>query len=340
MAVITLNRTFIELDELVNDYSANFTLNLDIISNINLGSLSKLPLFTSELTVLSFGAGQDTTTILLLLIYNKEFRNKYAPKNLVVIFSDTGNEHPSTYFHIKKMEKVAEENGIEFIVISNDKGFHSENWMDLKSFYKRTNTVGSKAFRKTCTDNLKIKPIYRFLEEYIAKKYDLNKGRKKAFKEFAEKHGKILMIIGITKGEESRVAKKSDKDPKWKKLSIEMSYPLIEVGMDRLICQSYIRSLNYIIPMPSNCMICPYLSEIELVWLFKFYPEEYYDWIEFEKAKIDKYSYLEPEKNLGVWGKKLLPTVLEKALNKYGHLTEEELFDYKMSHGHCVKSKY
>lgn len=43
---------------------------------------------------------------------------------------------------------------------------------------------------------------------------------------------------------------------------------------------------------------------------------------------------------MGVWGTKTLPEVLETAISKYGHFSDDELNDYKMSHGHCVKSKY
>lgn len=35
-----------------------------------------------------------------------------------------------------------------------------------------------------------------------------------------------------------------------------------------------------------------------------------------------------------------LPQVLERAKAKYGHLTREQLQEYKMSHGHNLKSCY
>lgn len=37
---------------------------------------------------------------------------------------------------------------------------------------------------------------------------------------------------------------------------------------------------------------------------------------------------------------RLLPEVLAAALAKYGHLSAEELDAHKMSHGHCVSSRY
>jgi hypothetical protein len=46
-------------------------------------------------------------------------------------------------------------------------GLHGGKWQGYRQFLRATSTCGSKAFRKTCTDNLKIKPIYRFLEKWI-----------------------------------------------------------------------------------------------------------------------------------------------------------------------------
>lgn len=44
--------------------------------------------------------------------------------------------------------------------------------------------------------------------------------------------------------------------------------------------------------------------------------------------------------NLGVFGKKLLPEILQETIAEFGHWSDEQLKEYKMSHGHCVKSKY
>ena len=46
------------------------------------------------------------------------------------------------------------------------------------------------------------------------------------------------------------------------------------------------------------------------------------------------------EKNYGVYGTLTLPEKLKRAKEKYGHWTIEQLNEYKMSHGHCVKSSF
>ena len=48
---------------------------------------------TKELTVLSYGAGQESTWLLYKTILDKDFRRRFAPGRFVVIGSDTGDKH-------------------------------------------------------------------------------------------------------------------------------------------------------------------------------------------------------------------------------------------------------
>ena len=309
----------------------------------------------TELTVLSLGAGQDSTAISYKIVEDPEFRQKYASGRLLVLMADTGNEHPETLKHIEHLKKYYKENDIEFIHITNDLGYHPRTWPSLKEFYKSKNAIGSKCFPKTCTDKLKIQPIYNCLEDWLHKNYGVSKGRKKGFKEFADKYGKIKMLIGIAAGEERRIGDPAKEPAKYRRESIEKVYPLVEMGMDRKACHDYIKSVNQIVPPPSNCIICPWMNEIELLWLNRFMPEDMQEWIELEQNKLDANMHMNHvpvvdeftgeitsyiNKNVGVWGKKTLPQILYKAIMKYGHMTDQELQEYKMSHGHCVMSKY
>lgn len=291
------------------------------------------------LTVLSFGGGQDSTALLYKYIHDPEFRALYAPRDFIVVMSNTGDEHPRTYEHVEKIKVLCAERGIEFVLIDPSMGYHYDQWQTLRGFYNKMNCVGSKAFPKSCTDKLKLQPIYKFLERWICDKYDLPHGRKKGFKEFAKRHGKVRMLVGIAAGEEKRKADPATDPLKWRKLSIKVEYPLIVMGMDRQACQDYIAGLGYEVPPPSNCLLCPFMSEIELLWLYRFHPADYHDWVRIEKNKIAANLH-KGEKNLGVWGKKMLPEKLVEAQEKFGHLTDAELEEYKMSHGHCVASKY
>jgi hypothetical protein len=297
-----------------------------------------------QLTVLSFGGGQDSTALLYLYAFREGFREKYAPGDFLVLMSDTGDEHPETYQHVRATQAFCKSHGIEFAFLYAGDDYHEQTWPDLRSFYRRTNTVGSKAFPKTCTDKLKIGPIYRFLNGWVARKYGLPEtgGRwrgKLGLVSYAHQYGKIHMLIGIAKTEEQRIKAATDGLPVWMNYSIQRRYPLVDLGMDRAACQRFITALGKPVPPPSNCMLCPYMSEIELLWLYRFHPADYHQWVEIEQAKLAANQH-QGVKNLGVWGTKTLPMVMQQAQTKYGHMTDAELQDYKMSHGHCVKSKY
>lgn len=343
---------------------------------------------TAELTVLSFGGGQDSTTILHMIEHDELFRKKYAHGRVLVIMSNTGNEHPETYAHV---ERIAKDTTLEFVLIDPEMGYHHPNWWDLETRYTSNNSIGSKAYPKTCTDNLKLQPIYKFLEDWIEKEYGFTSNKKNGFKEFAKHYGKINMIIGIAAGEEGRMVasveletdykkfmqdaaddrelakiialeKKEAKErgekwtgtkskytpASWKTAAINMSYPLVALGLDRAGCQEKIAELGFSVPPPSNCIMCPFMDDVELIWVERFLPKDFEKWCELEQNKIDANMHA-GESNFGVWGKFdkkagktfTLRDALAAAKDKHGHnLSDEFLEDYKMSHGHCIMSKY
>lgn len=303
------------------------------------------------LTVLSHGMGQDSSTILDKLIFDSSFRRQWAPRDLLVLFAETGDEHPETYEQLRYTELFCLQWDIPFIHITPDLGYHSPSWQSLNHFYDTKKAIGSKAFPKTCTDKLKLVPIYKCLEDYLGERYAVKVGNKRGFREFAARFGKIRMLIGIAKGEEKRMSDPATEQHLWKKASIEVVYPLVETGYDRQACQDYFKGVGRKIPMPSNCRRCPFMSEQELLWMFRFTPAVYDDWVRQEQVKLEAGAFEgditktrnkkgEVVDNLGVWGKKRLPEVLQVAQEKFGHWSDEQLMDYKMSHGHCVASKY
>jgi 3'-phosphoadenosine 5'-phosphosulfate sulfotransferase (PAPS reductase)/FAD synthetase len=293
--------------------------------------------------VLSDGAGQDSWTILLKLAFDPAFRQAYAPGDLVVVHSDTGNEHPETYEHVKRVEAFCQEQGIEYHNLTADKGFHRGNWVSLQSFYEAKNAIGSKAYPKTCTDNLKIQPIYRWLNKWVQARYFPGReellDRKLALYEFQARHGKISVLIGIAADEAAKRVGKRPDAAKWQRVNILKAYPLVDIGYDRQMCQDYIKSVGQPLPPPSNCIFCPFKSDIEILWTYLALPAEFAHWVRLEANKIAANAG-RTANNLGVCGKKLLPQVLAEAQVKYAHMTFAEINDYRMSHGHCVASAY
>lgn len=315
-----------------------------------------------QLTILSFGGGHDSAAILLKIIYDLDFRKKYVSGIFIVVMSDTGNEHGHTYSNVERFEKLCKENNIPFFFLTNEKGFHSPAWpnllvpqnRELGSPFKETMVqLGT----KSCTDKLKIGPIYKFVDEFINETFGYNfhisdgRGcRKKAIKQFYKDHGKITIIIGFAFGEESRAeksiklqnkqiadyeeSKSKGKKGSWQHV-LDRIFPLIDIKMDRKSCIEYIESkLDYEV-MPSNCKMCPYQSLPELLWLYNNDLETWKQWVSIEQRKIDRFKHEGPNfKNHGVFNsKKLLPDKLEDAKRKFGNLSTEDLHEHKKHHG-------
>jgi len=296
---------------------------------------------TRELTLFSFGGGQDSWAILLMLIFDKAFRKKYAPNRLLVKMSDTGWEHPKTYYFTSAAEDLCKKHDIEFHLIKSEMGYHPKTWQHLTHNWEKNSTVGSVAFPQTCTDNIKIKVVDNFAEQWIKDNYGIEGTKKSAFKKFYYKYGKITRLLGIAAGEEGRTGNQKH-FPKWKKMSINYRYPLMEMGIDRAGAQKVISDYGFTVPPPSNCTICFYQSGQELLWLYRNLPEHFWKWVKLERNKLNKSRAqgVPNDKNNGPFGTKTIIQKLREAIDKYGDWSSERLEEYKMSHGHCVKSKY
>lgn len=311
-----------------------------------------------KLTILSFGAGQDSTYILYKIIRDPEYRRRFVQGRLIVLMSDTGNEHRHTYEHVQFIHQLCLDNNIEFYFITADMGYHPNTWPTLEAQMIKNNSIMSMMMPRSCTDNLKIKPFYNFLNVWIANNiYSQAIGadtrNRKWITQYFNDHGKINVMIGIAAGEESRVAttKKVKKatqlnmfcKPKkpinvWMGKCIDRTYPMITEGIDRQGAQDYINVTPWPLPFPSNCKFCPFLTKQEILWQYRFYPEDFNQWVIYEENKLNRNpGHL---RNLGVKGEKLLPEILAEAIAEFGDWTDEQLNEYKMSHGHCVKSQY
>lgn len=314
----------------------------------------------NQLTELSFGAGQESSTLFEMYLNDQSFRDKYAPNDFLMVMSDTGDEFSQTLEHVKHVQRQCKEANIEFSFITSDLGFHSKSWSDLTTFYKEKEAIGSRTFKNPCSQNLKFNPIYKFLEHWLHLKYGVQHGKKKGIREFALTYGKIKMLLGISKGEEKRIYPAHKSPYKWYRESIEPVYPLIELGMDRAACQSYLEKKGLHV-IPSNCKRCPYLSIEELEYLRRFHTDALEEWVGMEQVKLLKYKERETmpvldkegkqllnkkgepktqNKNYGVFGVKPLTQKIIEAKALFEHWTDERIIEYRYSHGHCVNTQY
>ena len=302
-----------------------------------------------KLTVLSFGGGQDSSAILIRLLHDPEFYARHVgDDNLVVVMSDTGGEHPYTYDHVETCRKICEARGLPFFLLRAKDGFHAPSWPDIYTPQLRDeggDHVPTMVMRgtQTCTGNLKIGPIYKFIDEYINLIYGYGfkvakeRGcRKLPTKRYRSEFGRIRVLLGFAAGEESRrdralrLEAKEQEAGNWQ-ATIARAFPLIDCGMDRAACREYLRSHGLDV-MPSNCMICPYMALPELLWLARNYPEIFEIWVLIEDRKRQRHG--DKPRNQGVFARKeSLREKLAEAERKYGHLTDEELAEYKATHG-------
>ncbi len=301
------------------------------------------------LAVLWLGAGQDSTALLYLSHFDPAFRQRYiGDSQLLVVGSDTGNEWDETYHHIADIKQFCETHQIPFHFITPDQGYHGVTWPSLPAQMERNDNIMSVAGIKSCTDNLKIKVCYRFLADYLRQQYALMGTNVQVYDQYRERFGKLTCWIGFAKGEESRQLDRhqielfpnaiKDPRPKWMLRNIRQRYPLIELGLNRAGCQRLIAGFGQLVPPPSNCWMCPFQNDAEMVYLYRTRPDRWQYWVEREAAKIAKNSGR--TRNLGVKGELLLPAVLERALQRYGQYSVAQLYEYRYSHGHCVRSKY
>lgn len=295
------------------------------------------------ITVFSFGAGQESIALMMRICLDQEFRETHAPGKLIIVGSNTGEEHDHTIEAVELAQAACKAFNIEFIWVEPSMGFHPKNWQSLSAQYKKNSSIGSAAYIQTCTDNLKVKVVNNYVEHWLQKQ-GFEGTRKQSYYRAAEVHGKIRLILGYAKGEEHRIKNGDKFDPVWKKKTMERYYPLMEVGMDRQACITDNESIkktdgSAFKIWPSNCMICFYQSDQEILWLYRNNPAKFADWVGMEAAKLEKYKDREG-KNFGVYGNITLTQKLEKAQALYGHWSDEQLDDYKFSHGHCMKSKF
>lgn len=281
--------------------------------------------------------------MIVRLTLDAEARREMAPGELIVLGSDTGAEHPETYDQVEWLRDFCGKHGIEFVFITADMGYHSPAWLSLETQWQRNDSVGSaKGFKRSCTDNLKLIPLYAWIEDNVPRRYGIHVcGQKRATKEFAYRQGVSDVLIGFTIGEESRCASPADlaNDHEFMRVAFRRRYPLIEWGWTRTDCQKYLRSVDAPVPPPSACIYCHFKSPLDILWTYRFFPAHYEKWVVYEARKVAKWKNRRGP-NHGVFGAKLLPEILADATAAYGHLTDDELRAHRMTHAPCIPNRY
>lgn len=226
---------------------------------------SNLPSITHRF--ISLGAGVQSTTLALMAGHG-EFDSK--PDG--AIFSDTGQEPQRVYEHLDWLEGRLKELDIPVHRIA---GVHKGKALNIteqmlryargESFVfqipffstPRGKTLKRGQLPRQCTQHLKITPIRRKVRELVG-----ITGKK------SPDIPVIEQWIGISLDESIRC---NDTGESWR----VNRWPLIEKGMGRKDCVTWLKAQGYKEPPKSSCIACPFKSDAQWRDLRDNHPEEW-----------------------------------------------------------------
>jgi len=188
------------------------------------------------MNIITYGGGTNSTALAIACV------KRNIPIDLV-IFSDTGAEHPETYDYISYFSKWCVENGLGRIKIVKKAG----NGETLEEECYRKKCLPSIAYGfKTCSQKYKIQPVDKYMNNWDKSKAVWAKGEQ------------ITKFIGFDAGESHRVKDFNDK-------KYNVDYPLVRWDMDRDDCIQMIKDEGLCLPGKSACFFCPSsrISEIK-----------------------------------------------------------------------------
>ena len=186
---------------------------------------------------LSFGAGVQTTALLLMDSYDE------------VIFADTKGEWPETYEYLEKFTlPYVKGKGIKFTVLGEAITKSGITTASLEDFCHERKTTPSMQFR-WCTETFKIKRIVKYLRE---------QGYPKP----------MVSVMGISFEELGRMHKSHSR-------TYDFAYPLVDKRMTRKDCQQTIQNFGWPLPPKSGCFYCPFQNLKKWKELYLKHPELY-----------------------------------------------------------------
>ena len=177
----------------------------------------------------------------------------------LILFADTGGEHPHTYAYLDIMDRWLKDHGMPEITRVY-KATRDGRRLTLEDECLKSGTLPSIAYGfKRCSLKHKIGPQEKFCNNYPPCREVWASGKK------------VVKFIGYDAGEHYR----SDKvllrdlaDPKYSKW-----YPLMEWGWDREACIRAIEAAGLPQPGKSSGFFCPSMRAEEIIGLREHYPD-------------------------------------------------------------------
>ena len=195
-------------------------------------------------TVVSYGAGTNSTAMLIELAIRKE-------KVDLILFSDTGGERPHTYNYILRFNAWLKNHGMPEIITVVKGGIQET----LEQSCLRMNALPSLAYGyKRCSQKYKIQPQNKYVNNWAP-----------AIEEWCYGH-KVVSLIGFDADEHHRAKISEDKKYIYR-------YPLVEWDMGRDECIAAIENAGLCLPGKSACFFCPSTKPWEIRQLARQYPD-------------------------------------------------------------------
>lgn len=191
-----------------------------------------------DFTVLSLGAGVQSTTVLMMAVHEE------LPGLDAAIFADTGWEPDEVYRHLEWLIPQAERAGIPVHVVSSGNiRTDSMEYEVSMPLYLKTPSRNGGMLRRQCTRDYKIDPVRKKLVELIDRKWTSTI---------------VDHWFGISWDEIERMSQPKNS---WSR----HRYPLVERQMTRGDCAKWMVDHGYPEPPRSACVCCPYRTDKEWV---------------------------------------------------------------------------
>jgi hypothetical protein len=186
-----------------------------------------------DLTVLSLGAGVQSSTVLLMSLLGE------LPPLDCAVFADTGWEPPAVYEWLNWLTDQADAHGVPIHRVDGGNLLLDMLERDFlpMPLYQRDDTGRVRQLRRTCTTNYKIRPIRAFYKRQLG--------------QVQNRH--VEQWLGISWDEIGRMR---DSDARY----IHNRYPLVEQRLTRDDCLAWMADHGYPTPPRSACVGCPYRS--------------------------------------------------------------------------------
>lgn len=197
----------------------------------------------APILVKAFGGGLNSTAVLC------GFRSLGIRPDLI-LFADTGAEHPHTYSHVQTMDAFTRLWwGVGITVVRK---LYQGRHEGLEGECLRRGQLPALAYgRKACSVKHKIEPQTRELKQWMQAR--------------GIKH--VRRAIGYDAGEARRMkAAAAEEDLKRGRRATNW-YPLIEWGWNREKCRNVVDAMGIPVPGKSACFFCPSSKRSEVIAL-------------------------------------------------------------------------